>query len=98
MITEKIEAQIATLTQQEVISGDFELCVEHGVITVINPMNEFVDSIIDLIDIKAIKNANLKVLIDRCLELQKTHCRQCSSTDAVTLTSSTMVKTQTLVA
>ncbi len=64
VITEKIEAQIATLTQQEVISGDFDLCVERGAITVINPMNEFVDSIIDLIDIEAIKNANLKVLID----------------------------------
>ncbi|GAL32597.1 GlcNAc phosphomutase [Vibrio maritimus] len=64
VITEKIEAQIANLTQQEVISGDFELCVERGAITVINPMNEFVDSIIDLIDIEAIKNANLKVLID----------------------------------
>ncbi|MGR5284483.1 phosphoglucomutase/phosphomannomutase family protein [Vibrio maritimus] len=64
VITEKIEAQIATLTHQEVISGDFELCVERGAITVINPMNEFVDSIIDLIDIDAIKQANLKVLID----------------------------------
>ncbi|GAL26837.1 GlcNAc phosphomutase [Vibrio variabilis] len=71
IITEKIEAQIATLSLQEVISGDFDVCVERGAITVINPMNEFVDSIIDLIDIEAIKNANLKVLIDNVWGCEK---------------------------
>ncbi|MET2848766.1 phosphoglucomutase/phosphomannomutase family protein [Vibrio owensii] len=64
IITEKIESQIATLTTQDVKSVDFEQAVEDKLIEIINPMNEFVDSIIDFIDIEAIKKANLRVLID----------------------------------
>lgn len=64
IITEKIESQVAHLTQQDVKSIDFEAAVANGSILVINPMNEFVDSIIDFIDIEAIKKANLRVLID----------------------------------
>ncbi|ARV73450.1 phosphoglucomutase/phosphomannomutase family protein [Vibrio campbellii] len=64
IITEKIESQIATLTAQDVKSVDFEQAVEDKLIEIINPMNEFVDSIIDFIDIEAIKKTNLRVLID----------------------------------
>jgi len=64
IITEKIESQVAHLTQKDVKSIDFEAAVGNGSILVINPMNEFVDSIIDFIDIEAIKKANLRVLID----------------------------------
>ncbi len=64
IITEKIESQIAHLTLQDVKSVDFDVAVSNSSILVINPMNEFVDSIIDFIDIEAIKKANLRVLID----------------------------------
>lgn len=64
MITQKIEAQIAHLTLDQVQSVDFEQAVEDKQIVIINPMNEFVDSIINFIDIEAIKKANLRVLID----------------------------------
>lgn len=64
IITEKIEAQIAALTGDKVQSVEFDQAVEDKLITIINPMNEFVDSIIDFIDIEAIKKANLRVLID----------------------------------
>ncbi len=64
IITEKIESQVSTLTQDQVTSVEFEQAVEDKLIDVINPMNEFVDSIIDFIDIEAIKQANLRVLID----------------------------------
>lgn len=64
VITEKIETQIASLTQADVKSVDFEQAVEDKLVDVINPMNEFVDSIINFVDIEAIKRANLRVLID----------------------------------
>ena len=64
IITQKIESQIDALTVQDVKSVDFEQAVEDKLIEIINPMNEFVDSIIDFIDIEAIKKANLRVLID----------------------------------
>ncbi|CCN33057.1 putative Phosphoglucomutase [Vibrio nigripulchritudo SO65] len=64
IITQKIEEQIANLTLEHVKSVDFEQAVEDKTILEINPMNEFVDSIINFIDIEAIKKANLRVLID----------------------------------
>ncbi|WP_117233678.1 phosphoglucomutase/phosphomannomutase family protein [Vibrio maerlii] len=64
VITQKIESQIAKLTNQDVKSIDFDIAAQRKTILIINPMNEFVDSIIDFIDIDAIKQANLRVLID----------------------------------
>ncbi|GAA5647046.1 MULTISPECIES: phosphoglucomutase/phosphomannomutase family protein [Vibrio] len=64
VITQKIEQQVAVLRAGDVRSSEFEHAVAQGHIVPINPMNEFVDSIIDFIDIEAIKNANLRVLID----------------------------------
>ncbi|MEZ8144393.1 phosphonomutase [Enterovibrio norvegicus FF-33] len=64
IITAKIEEQVNTLQLSDVKSIDFEDAETQGLIKIINPMNEFVDSIIDFIDIEAIKAANLRVLID----------------------------------
>ncbi|OCH31868.1 phosphonomutase [Aliivibrio fischeri] len=64
IITQKIEQQIAHLTQQDVNALEFEEAITAGKIEIINPMNAFVDSIIDFIDIESIKKANLRVLID----------------------------------
>lgn len=64
VITQKIEQQIATLSIDDVAIADFEQAIHSGMINIINPMNEFVDSIINFIDIESIKKANLRVLID----------------------------------
>ncbi|MCW8330136.1 phosphoglucomutase/phosphomannomutase family protein [Photobacterium sp. SDRW27] len=64
VITQKIEFQIAGLTYSDIKSLDFEDACKTNLVTLVNPMNEFVDSIIDFIDIDAIKKANLRVLID----------------------------------
>lgn len=64
IITAKIEQQVAKLSAKDVKSVDFEQALEDKLITLINPMNDFVDSIINFIDIDAIKKANLRVLID----------------------------------
>ncbi|MEZ8415299.1 phosphoglucomutase/phosphomannomutase family protein [Vibrio splendidus] len=64
VITEKIEQQISTLTSEDVVRVDFEQALNDKEIEIINPMNAFVDSIINAIDIESIKKANLKVLID----------------------------------
>ncbi|MCG3758148.1 phosphoglucomutase/phosphomannomutase family protein [Vibrio cincinnatiensis] len=64
IITQKIEQQISTLSSNDVRSIDFEYAVSQQQVIIINPMNEFVDSIINAIDIEAIKKANLRVLID----------------------------------
>lgn len=76
VITQKIEQQIATLTLQDVKSIDFDQAVNDKLIAIINPMNEFVDSIINFIDIEAIKKANLRVLIDPMFGVAKTRCKR----------------------
>ncbi|MGF1720054.1 phosphoglucomutase/phosphomannomutase family protein [Vibrio kyushuensis] len=64
VITEKVEVQINQLTASDVKSVDFEQALNDKSVVIINPMNAFVDSIINFIDIEAIKKANLRVLID----------------------------------
>ncbi|MDQ2163650.1 MULTISPECIES: phosphoglucomutase/phosphomannomutase family protein [Vibrio] len=64
VITQKIEQQITSLTLADVKHVEFEQALQDKSIVIINPMNEFVDSIINFIDIEAIKKANLRVLID----------------------------------
>ncbi len=64
VITQKIEAQIKSITNQDIKLIEFDSAVDSGVIKIINPMNEFVDSIINAIDVESIKKANLRVLID----------------------------------
>ena len=64
VITEKIETQVSKLTAGDVKSVDFEQALADKQIQIINPMNAFVDSIINFIDIEAIKKANLRVLVD----------------------------------
>ncbi len=64
IITQKIEQQISVLTEADIKLVDFEQAQRDKLIEIINPMNEFVDSVIDLLDLEAIKKANLRVLID----------------------------------
>lgn len=64
IITQKIEQQVAVLTAADVKHVDFEQAQHDKLIEIINPMNEFVDSVIALLDLDAIKKANLRVLID----------------------------------
>ena len=72
----------------EVKSIDFEEGVKQGVIKLIDPRNEFLDSIIDMINMDAIKNAHLKILLDPMYGVSRQH--------AARLTSSTTDTTHSL--
>ena len=71
IITQKIEQQIATISLDDVKWVEFEQALNDKTVKVINPMNEFVDSIINFIDIDSIKKANLRVLIDQMFGVAK---------------------------
>lgn len=62
--TAEIEGYIGTTTQDEVEEMDYAEGVKAGLINEIYPLNEYLDNILDGIDIKAIKDAGLKVCID----------------------------------
>ncbi len=64
VITQKIEEQMAGIKEGDIKSLDFDKAIAADKVVIINPMNEFVDSVIDLLDVEAIKQASLRVLID----------------------------------
>ncbi|MFQ3228889.1 phosphoglucomutase/phosphomannomutase family protein [Reinekea sp.] len=63
-ITEKLEVQMADIKPNDIKTIDFDDAIASGDIVVIYPMNEFVDSVLALLDVDAIRQANLRVLID----------------------------------
>ena len=63
-VTNRIEEQIALLTPEEVQSVDYEDALKSGMIREGYPFNDYIDSILDMMDTKAIRNSRLRVAID----------------------------------
>lgn len=71
-VTDVIEEYIATINPDDIKTIPYEKAVEDGKILIINPLNSYIDSIIDTIDMKAIKDAELKVVLDPMFGVSKT--------------------------
>ena len=71
-VTARIEEEIGSITGEAVRRLDFETGLERGIIENINPFNEYIDSIIKVIDMEAIRKRNLKVLLDPMFGVSKT--------------------------
>lgn len=63
-ITNRVEAEIEKLTPEDVQSLDYDTAVSEGIITEQNNTNDYIDSIISMIDVDAIKKAQLKIAMD----------------------------------
>ena len=63
-VTKKIEEEIAKLTPADVKSIPYEEAMENGVIREAYPFNEYIDSILDLVDVEKIKESRLRIAID----------------------------------
>ena len=63
-VTKAIEAEIARLTPEDVKSIPYETAREQGIVTEGYPFNEYIDSVLSMIDINAIKRAGLRVAFD----------------------------------
>ena len=63
-VTKQIEEQIARLTPEQVLSIPYEQGRAAGLITEGYPFNEYIDSILALIDVDAIKRARLRIAFD----------------------------------
>ena len=59
-----IEAETNRLTPDEVVKMDLALALETGIVRRADFTNEYVDAVEALIDLEAIRNAGLKVLLD----------------------------------
>ncbi len=63
-VTNRIEEQIISLTPGEIPSVDYEAGIVSGQIREGYPFNEYIDSILDMMDIRAIRSSRLRVAID----------------------------------
>ncbi len=63
-VTNKVEEQIKLLTPSEVLSMNYERAVEKGLIREGYPFNDYIDSILDMMDTKAIRRSRLRIAID----------------------------------
>ncbi|MBN2385953.1 MAG: NTP transferase domain-containing protein [Anaerolineales bacterium] len=62
--TRAITAETNHLTSGEIIKLDFNLALEAGIVRRRDMTNEYVDAVERLIDLEAIRNANLRVIVD----------------------------------
>lgn len=74
-VTKDIEAHIAKLTPSDVIAMDYAKAVETGIVHELNPLNEYIDNIIEAVDMEAIRDAHLKVVLDPMYGVSQTSLR-----------------------
>lgn len=63
-VTIKLEEIIQSLKAEDVQSKSYDVLVEEKGIEVINFFNDYIDTIIDMIDIESIRNKGLRILVD----------------------------------
>jgi len=63
-VTGEIEAEIEKLTPENVKSIPYEKALHAGIIREGYPFNEYIDSILDLVDVQKIKESRLRIAID----------------------------------
>jgi phosphomannomutase len=71
-VTDDIEAQIASINRSEIRSMEYTKAIESGLIRIINPQNSYIDSILSVINIDAIKQKGLNILLDPMFGVSKT--------------------------
>lgn len=63
-VTGKIEEQIRKVEGQSIPAVDYDAALEQGLIQEIYPFNEYIDSILKVLDVEKIKEARLRIAID----------------------------------
>lgn len=63
-VTGKIEAQIAALKPEDVKSMDYDQALSLGIIQEGYPFNDYIDSILQVVDVRKIKRSRLRIAID----------------------------------
>lgn len=71
-VTLGIESYIRELNAGEIRSVDFEEGLKLGLIEIIDPNNDYIDTILGMIDIEAIKKRSLRIVLDPMFGVSKT--------------------------
>lgn len=75
IVTNDVEKYIKELEGEEIKSIDFEEGIAQGLIEYDNPFNEYIDCILSQINIEAIRNAHLRVVLDPMYGVSQTSLR-----------------------
>lgn len=70
-VTDKIERIIATLSKEDIKTLPYEKAKEDGLINEINPFNGYIDTLLEMLDVPAIRNRGLKILVDPMFGVSK---------------------------
>ena len=71
-VTNDLEGYIAKLTSEDVKRMDFDEAVKAGVVEIINPSNDYIDSILSFVDVDKIKAKKLRILLDPMFGVSRT--------------------------
>lgn len=63
-VTGKIEEQIAAVDPTRIPAMDYDEAVASGIIQEVYPFNEYIDSILQFVDVKKIRRSRLRIAID----------------------------------
>lgn len=74
-VTDRIEAEIAGITPESIRSIDYDEALSQGLVREENPVNEYIDSILELVDTTAIRNGHLKIALDPMYGVSQTSLR-----------------------
>ena len=74
-VTDRIETEIAEIDETQIRSVDYDEALRQELIREDNPANDYIDSILALIDTDAIKRARLKVALDPMYGVSQTSLR-----------------------
>ena len=63
-VTAKIEEQIAKVDPNNIKTMDYDQAVQMGIVKEVYPFNDYIDSILQVVDAKKIKRSRLRIAID----------------------------------
>lgn len=70
-VTERVEASIAKITAEDVKTIPYQDGLKSGKILNINPFNDYIDTILEMINTDAIREKSLKILVDPMFGVSK---------------------------
>jgi phosphomannomutase len=73
--TREIENYIGGVCEDEVLGMEYEKALENGLIYEINPINEYIDNIINAVDMQAIRDCGLRIALDPMYGVSETSLR-----------------------
>lgn len=74
-VTRELEGYIEQLCPRDIVSVPYAEAIKQGLVAEIHPQNAYIDSILSLIDVEAIKNARLKIAFDPMYGVSQTSLR-----------------------